>query len=197
VTGDASARNPLSTGHERAAAKWVEAYLFGDRRTHEECAGWILAVIRHRAWRLPADAEDLLQEVRLRLVESFEKGSFHGISSPKTYVQSVAKHACLDALRRAKVREALPFSEEQFPSSRDEPSEALAKREDARLCYEVLMGLPAHCRRLFQWILVEELTYEEMARRQSVAVGTVKSRLARCRDHAVSLRQSALGRGRR
>ncbi len=183
------------SNRETVAADWIEAYLFGDRRTHEECAGWILAVVRHRAWRLPADAEDLLQEVRLRLVRAFEKGAFRGTSSVKTYVQSVAKHTCLDALRRAKVREAIPFDEEQFPSSRDEPSETLAKRESARLCYDVLMRLPEPCRRLFQWILVDELTYEEMARRQSVAVGTIKSRLARCRDRAVSLRESIRGTG--
>ncbi len=184
------------TIRETTPSEWIEAYLFGDRQVHEECAAWTLSVVRHRAWRLPADSEDLLQEVRLRLLQAFEKGSFRGESSIRTYVESVAKHACLDALRRAKVREAIPFDEEQFPSSRDEPSETLARREDARLCHDVLMQLPASCRRLFQWILVDELTYEEMARKQSVAVGTVKSRLARCRDRALSLRETREGDAR-
>jgi len=174
--------------------QWIEAYLFGERSAQAECDAWTLAVIRHRTWRLREQEEDLLQDVRVRLVQAFERGAFRGDSSLKTFVQAVAKHTCLNAVRAARIRETSEFSEEQHPSSRDNPGEELEKTEQARLCYKVLTNLPESCRRLFQLVLVDELSYDEIARSLDLAVGTVKSRLARCRDRAVSLRRTLTGR---
>jgi RNA polymerase sigma-70 factor (ECF subfamily) len=172
---------------------WIEAWLLADRGTQAECDGWILAVIRHRAWRLGDHEEDLLQDVRLKLVESFERGAFRGDSSLKTFVQAVAKHTCLNAIRAARIRQTSPFSEELHPSLRDHPGEELERSEQARICYEVVHRLPERCRDLLRLVLIDELSYDEIGRRLDIATGTVKSRLSRCRDRAVSLRRSLVG----
>jgi len=171
----------------------VEAFLAGDTLVHREFEGWILAVIRHRTWRLGDQVDDLLQEIRLKLVRLFEGNAFRYESSLKTYVQAVSKHSCLDAVRRARIRETVPLSPEHPLPSSDNPIRSLERKESARICYEVLANLPETCRMIFRLALVDGLTYEEIAERLDVAMGTVKSRLARCRDRAVALRQTLFG----
>lgn len=189
----------MSGGSAAAMQDWIDGFLFGEREVHGECHGWILAVVRHRAWGLRQDEEDVVQEVKLKLLGLFEAGTFRGASSLKTFVQAVAKHSCLDALRRARVRAADPFSEEQFPSWRDHPANELERQESARLCYDVLAHLPGPCRELFRLLLVDDRSYEEIAGELGLAIGTVKSRLARCRDRALELREvlSSGWRGRK
>jgi RNA polymerase sigma factor (sigma-70 family) len=177
----------------------IEAFLAGDRAALAAVDAWCRAVIHHRAWRLSADLRDLLQECRLRLFRAFEKGTFRGRSSLKTFTQATAKHVCLDALRKAKVRSAVfvpnevPTTGEQIAASRDNPTDDLLANEELRLCFEVLIRLPEHCRTLFQMILEEEKGYDEMAEATRLSIGTIKSRLSRCRDRAVLLRRALSG----
>jgi RNA polymerase sigma-70 factor (ECF subfamily) len=178
-------------------ARLVEGFLLGDADTLRTLDEWILPVIRHRTWGLREQEEDLHQEIRLRLLKLFEAKAFRGDSALKTYVQSTAKYTCLDAVRRARVRGVQEPLEEQIPASRDHPDEDLEHWDDARLCRLVLQGLPPVCRALFQMILERELSYDQCARELEISLGTVKSRLARCRDKAVVLRQQHLApRGR-
>ncbi len=193
-----------AAGRPAHEALLVEGFLFGDRAALATVDGWILPVIRHRAWRLRASQEDLHQDIRFKLLGLFERGAFRGQSSLKTYVQAVAKHTCLDALRRAAIRIAAPIDDqaaELLPPSRDNPDEGVERSEQTALCYEVLSRLPQPCRHVFQRILEQERSYEEIAHELSISVGTVKSRLARCRDRAIALRADLLAvrrsRGRR
>jgi len=175
----------------------VEAFLIGEPEAVRTLDGWIVPVVRHRAWRLgEAAVEDLVQEIRFKLLKLFEAGAFRGNSSLKTYVQSTAKYTCLDAIRRARVRRAEELTEEHRSSPRDQPDVELERTESLRLCYRVLSSLPEACRRLLRLVLEREMSYESMAEELGVAMGTVKSRLARCRDRAVALRAEFLG-GRR
>jgi len=175
----------------------VEHYLDGDPRAVDEVTGWIRAVVLHRAWRLPDAREDLVQEGHARVVRVLREGRFGGRSSLKTFVQATTKHLCLDAVRRHRVRSLRAASPEETDRALEhaiDPDDylvdVLEQDEEVRRCREILDALPDTCRELFRWILAEERTYQEMAERMEVSVGTIKSRLSRCRDRAIALRST-------
>jgi RNA polymerase sigma-70 factor (ECF subfamily) len=171
-----------------ADGRTLAGFLAGDSEAVARFDAWILPVIRHRAWSLPAQQEDLLQEVRLRLLRGLSDGAFQGRSGLRHYVQRVTQYTCLDAVRRARVRRAEDLDAEPLVDPCDDPLEELSRRESARLGRWVLARLSERCRRLLLLLLEEELGYGEVARRLGLRVGTVKSRVARCRDRAVALR---------
>ncbi|GJM45467.1 MAG: hypothetical protein DHS20C21_23090 [Gemmatimonadota bacterium] len=166
----------------------IAGFLAGEAQAHAVLDDWITRVVHHRAWRLRADTEDLVQDVKYRLVRTLGENGFQGRSSLKTFAQSVAKNACLDALRRARIRTTEELSEEPPAPSNVDPGEAMDSRAGVRLAFEVLQRLPAPCRDLLRRILELEQDYESIAAELGVARGTVKSRAARCRDQAVRLR---------
>ena len=169
-----------------------EAFLTGDRAAVAQFDDWIRPVIRHRTWGLPEQEQDLLQEVRLRLLKELGAGSFRGQSALKTYVQSVAKYTCLDAVRWARVRRGHEPLREQIVAMTDQPDEQLERWDEARLCTMVLSGLSELCRDMLRMVFERRLRYEQIAAEMELSLGTVKSRLARCRDKAVTLRGELL-----
>lgn len=182
------------TEPRESAAALIEAYLRGEAAGHRQLDGWIAAVVRRRAWGLDETPDDLVQEVHLRLVRRLEHQEFRADSSLKTFVQAIAKHVCIDAIRKRRRWQTTPLIEEQFPHSNDDPGQTLERREQARLCFQVLQRLSEACRHLFRLILEEERTYEGVAADLGVPIGTVKSRLARCRDQAVAARKQLTNR---
>lgn len=174
---------------------WIEAFLHGEERATAQAYDWIRAVVHHRGWRL-GQSDDLVQDVAVELVRVFTAGRFEGRSSLKTFVQRIAKYTCLDAVRRERRASFTSWEETAEPEapSSDSPDERLDAREVARLCYAVLSRLPAPCRSLLRRVLTDDPGYDELAAELGVAVGTVKSRVARCRARANELRRRLLRR---
>ena len=71
-----------------------------------------------------------------------------------------------------------PVAVDQTPS----PLERLEQRDRARWVRQAIARLEPHRRLTLLLREVEELSYEEIAEMTGVAVGTVRSRLARARD---------------
>lgn len=136
------------------------------------------------AYRLtgdPHDAEDLTQEVFLRVFRSlhtFQPGTFEG------WLHRITTNLFLDgARRRQRIHmDALPErAEERLAEPHPAPAEALA---DAGLDGDVAAALAA-LSPAFRAALVlcdiEGLTYEEISEVLDVKVGTVRSRIHRAR----------------
>lgn len=176
----------------------IDAFLHGDGAVTREITAWVRGVVRHRAWRLDR-TDDLVQDVLLRLIETLGRGGFEGRSSLRTFVERVAKYTCLDAVRRERRHEFVEFDDATEPlvAANDDVLERIDSDERARLCYAVLDQLPAPCRELLQRTLAEDMRYEELAAADDVAVGTIKSRVARCRERANRLREHILAEPRR
>jgi len=167
----------------------VEGLLAGDPEPTAEIQRWIDVVIAHRAWRLNR-SEDLAQEVLLRVLRVLGENRFEARSSLKTFVQLIAKYTCLDAVRSE--RRSLLVSVEDFEEldapSGDNPERELEEKELRRLCYTVLDLLPEGCRSLLCRVGLEDDGYDILASEHEVAVGTIKSRVARCRERARAIR---------
>ena len=129
-------------------------------------------------WRLCAhlvdrqSADDLTQETYLRAVGAITR--FRGDSSARTWLLSIARRVCVDAIRRrSRRRRAL----------RRRGAEALEVPERAGEVElnVVLAGLSPDRRTAFTLTQVLGLSYEEAAQVAGCPVGTIRSRVARAR----------------
>ena len=175
-------------------ARRIDDFLHGDPATCREIEGWVARIVRLRAWRLRRDA-DLVQDILFELLRNLGAGRFAGRSALKTYVERVAKYRCIDALRRERLRRHLSWEEsgEPEPAHFDHPERRAEADQAVRLAQTVLSLLPAACRQLLKRLLVEDVSYEELAGEMDVATGTIKSRVARCRARANELRRKLGG----
>lgn len=132
------------------------------------------------------DADDAAQEAMIRIVRNL--GRFDGRSQFSTWVYRIATNAALDELRRRRRRPDLHVVEDDAPPPdppdpmADRTIEAIADREaiDAALA-----ELPDEFRAAVVLRDVHDLDYAEIADVLDVAVGTVKSRIARGRRQLV------------
>ncbi|MDQ3627811.1 MAG: RNA polymerase sigma factor SigE [Actinomycetota bacterium] len=181
----------------------------GDDRTSSADVGtWEEIVQQHsaRVYRLayrltgnPHDAEDLTQEVFVRVfrsLDSFTPGSFGG------WIHRITTNLFLDkARRRSRFRfdGFIDGAEERLPSRSPSPDVAYA---DGRFDSDVetaLAALPAEFRAAVVLCDVEGLTYEEIADVLGVKLGTVRSRIHRGRTmlrKALAHRAPSAGRTR-
>jgi RNA polymerase sigma-70 factor (ECF subfamily) len=144
---------------------------------------WAVAV---RTLRDPEDAADALQDA---LVSAYRgAASFRGDSAVTTWLHRVVVNACLDRLRREKVRPTVPLPEHHDPASpRDEHA-----RTDARLdVMSALARLPEGHRTAIVLVDLQELSVAEAAEVLGVAEGTVKSRCSRGRAMLAELLRPA------
>jgi RNA polymerase sigma-70 factor (ECF subfamily) len=136
----------------------------------------------------PDDAADALQDA---YVAAFRRaGTFRGDSLVTSWLHRVVVNACLDRLRRAKVRAADPLPEDLdrvqglgVEADRD-PAEELERRDAVT---EALATLNADQRAALVLVDMQGYGVEEAARILGCAPGTVKSRCARGRARLLPL----------
>ncbi|MCD6287350.1 MAG: sigma-70 family RNA polymerase sigma factor [Anaerolineae bacterium] len=144
----------------------------------------------------PAAADDATQEAFIsayRSIKKFRGGSF------RSWLLRIVTNACYDELRRRKRRPNVSWDD--FGDMDDEanphlvnggpkPEESVQQQELRALLERSIAKLPKHHRTTI--ILIDRigLSYEEAAKVMDVALGTVKSRLARARKEMQSLLQA-------
>ena len=143
--------------------------------------------LAHRIMGDPASAADATQEAFIsayQSIERFQGGSF------KSYLMRTVSNKCYDELRRRKRRPAASFEdfgemdEEANPAlvnGGESPEEYVKRQEMAHVIQAGIETLPPDQRITLVLRDVQGLSYQEIAQATDVALGTVKSRLARAR----------------
>jgi RNA polymerase sigma-70 factor, ECF subfamily len=152
--------------------------------TWEEVARVYGRKIYNFAYRLtgnPADANDLVQEVLLRVrkgLESYQPGSFEG------WLWRITRNAFLDGVRKQKRRPTTSLPDEidrwelaQTPGA-DVEYARVTLGDDIQ---KALLELPVEFREAVVMCDVVGLSYEEIAVAVSSPIGTVRSRIHRGR----------------
>lgn len=125
------------------------------------------------------NAEDLAQDT---FVTAFRKIAQFDPDSGKfsTWLITIAKRLCLNALRKAS---PVPMEEPASVSAPagDSPDHRAGRSDTFRALDAALANLSDEHRRAFIFAEIEELPYEEIARIENIAPGTVKSRVNRAK----------------
>jgi RNA polymerase sigma-70 factor (ECF subfamily) len=128
-------------------------------------------------WRLCAQlvsrelADDVAQEVYLRAYRALP--AFRGDSSARTWLLSIARRTCADAVRDLRRRRRLNVKFER-PAHEPDPAGAISVEA-------LLAGLDPERRLAFVLTQVIGLSYQEAAEICDCPVGTIRSRVARAR----------------
>lgn len=156
----------------------------GDRAAAEEFVRQSQADV----WRLcahlgsPRDADDLTQETYARAFGSLHR--FAGRSTARTWLLSIARRVCADAIRgRRPVR---PMAEIEPSGRGSDPADTVSLRL-------VLDAIDPQFREAFVLTQILGLSYPEAADVIGCPVGTIRSRVSRAREALVS----GLGHSRR
>jgi RNA polymerase sigma-70 factor (ECF subfamily) len=184
----------------------VAAHLAGD----PEAFGTLFARHRDRLWAValrttgdPEEAADALQDA---MVAAFRRAdSYRGDAAVTTWLHRIVVNACLDRLRRRKVRLAdpLPDDVEERGSVAaggagllvsgthgelvDDPADVVARREGQAAVLAALDTLPAEQRAALVLVDMQGYSVEETAQILQCAPGTVKSRCSRGRARLLPL----------
>ena len=176
----------------------------GDRAAFERLVSDHLPRVWPVVWRIVRsreDAEDVVQETFLSAWQSLD--GFRGDASFATWLHRIAVSRALNHVDRAaeRIRRAsssldAPPSEDaptpELPASSPSPLRALESKELMARLTTCLERLPSTFRAVLALREAESLAYEEIASVLDLAVGTVRSRLARART---TLKDCVEGRG--
>jgi RNA polymerase sigma-70 factor (ECF subfamily) len=180
-------------GGERDDASLIAAHVAGD----PDAFGMLFTRHRDRLWAValrttgnPEDAADALQDA---LISAFRRAeSFRGDSAVTTWLHRIVVNACLDRLRRAKVRSAEPLPDDlddhaargrvvtSSDPGDDPEAHALAGDRRGRVL-AALEQLPPDQKAALVLVDMEGYPVQEAAGILEVPTGTIKSRCARGR----------------
>ena len=149
------------------------------RRGDDAAAAEFVRATQADVWRLVAhlssrqQADDLTQETYARAFASLHR--FAGRSSARTWLLSIARRVCADAVRAAVRARAVP---QDIPTPTGDPAESVPVRA-------LLDVLNPDRREAFVLTQLVGLSYAEAADVCGCPVGTIRSRVARARADLV------------
>ena len=158
------------------------------RELHDELLGFIARRVRTRE-----DAEDILQEVMLRIHRS--SGELERVERVTAWIYRIASNAIVDYYRKPARRE-LPAGwqadveapgESESAWVADEPDTAELRGELARCLSPLVERLPASYRQALVLTELEGLTQAEAAARLGLSVSGMKTRVQRGRGRLKEL----------
>ncbi|WP_226666918.1 RNA polymerase sigma factor SigX [Metabacillus litoralis] len=124
-------------------------------------------------------AEDLVQEVYIRVLKSYDK--FEGRSSEKTWLISIARHVAIDWFRKQKTVKQRIFEKFDWEKSQIEdehqplPDEVVLQNEQVQWIYKALNGCTIDQRTVIILRYVQELSITETAEVLGWSVSKVKT----------------------
>ena len=136
----------------------------------------------HRIVINRSDAEDATQNALISIVKALP--TFDGRSQFSTWIYRIATNAALDEVRRINRRPRPTDKEAQYDMPQNDRTEAVAAQLDV---VAALAEISEEYRTTLVLRHVADLDYEEIAAIQGIAVGTVRSRLARGRAQLVGI----------
>lgn len=138
-------------------------------------------------------AEDIVQEAFVKgylALDSFE------INRPfYPWITRIARNLALNRIKRdskMSVFSELDETEIEVPDVSKNPLDSLIEKEDDRRLAQAVLTLPIPFRTVFVLRMVEKMSYEDIAKKLKISVGTVNSRLSRAREKLVEMLKDLL-----
>lgn len=161
------------------------------KRRDPQAERWYVESHRDRLYRAAVyflgyrdpEAEDVVQETLAQGLDRLE--TFEHRSSLYTWLNQICVHLCY---RRVRMRQRLALGAEsdlresfELPAQGLDALASLLSAERKERLHRALAGLEDGCRQVLEQRDLKAQPYQEVARKLKIPVGTVMSRLARCR----------------
>lgn len=154
--------------------------------------------IAYRMFNNTQDAQDVSQEILIKVYRNLRKYNGTDGGSFKRWVYTIANNACIDEIRRRKARispESLDSQTElqdgtinrQFESSEDSPEAIILGKERRMQIKSAIEALAPEYRQMIVLRDITGLSYEEICEVTGNKMGTVKSKISRARGKLKSL----------
>ena len=132
-------------------------------------------------------ADDLVQEVLIRLVRKVQSGEFDpGKGSLMSFAYGIALFVAREQFkRRSNTREILHLNDERpadIPEDRPRPDEVLQQSEQALRLRKAISELPDIEREVIMLVLDHDLSLQDVANISDMPVNTVKSHIHRAKQ---------------
>lgn len=124
-------------------------------------------------------AMDIVQESFIRAYQALDR--FEEGQPFYPWLSTIATNLTLNHLRRSKRQTSLDDSYRERADPAPDPLERLQTEENERRLMEAVQKLPDEYRTVFVLRTFDHLSYEEIAARLHISLGTVDSRLFRAR----------------
>lgn len=172
---------------EREEKRFIARLRRHDEKAHSELAARFGGEVQRRAYRMLRDhheAEDIAQEV---FVTAFKKiAQFREEGALKGWLLTITSNMARDRIKYLKLRgrgytEQIDGEEGRSVAGASDVHAQAVSREKVRRLTRSLAQLPPEFREVLVLQFSEGLSYDEIAERVSVPVGTVRSRISRAR----------------
>ena len=124
------------------------------------------------------DAEDIVQETLLRLMQS--SAVFRDEEHMKAWLLKVSANLCKDFLKRARVKREIATGENEWGHEQAEPEDD--RPDEEQDVWEAVMSLPEKYRTVIHLYYYEEYSTKEIAKILKLKDVTVRSLLKRGRE---------------
>jgi RNA polymerase sigma-70 factor, ECF subfamily len=131
------------------------------------------------------EAEDAVQEAFLSAFHNAAKFEYRGSGSLGAWLRRICVNECYNRWRqkdRMLVTQASEMEAYLRPKSGENAAGEMEKSDDQRALYEALGKLGDACRRMIELRDLKGESYAAISRALSIPMGTVMSRLYRCRE---------------
>lgn len=158
---------------------------------NEHANRFLIEKFKNLVWHLvlrmvsqPEDAEDLCQEIFLRVFRDI--GKFRGESKLSTWIGAIAYNMSVTYLRK-KGNNIMVSVDNYLPVASGKPAvesadEALDKSSMKKVVHRIIDTLPVQYRTVITLFYLEELSYKEIEEVTGMPDGTIKSYLNRGRQ---------------
>lgn len=137
-------------------------------------------------------AEEIANDVLFKAVSKAARYD-SAMGSLDTWLSRITRNAVIDYIResnrnptRVESKRTVPIEDYNTPDSRLNPEELMIKQQEREILYRAIEKLPPELRTAIM-MDINELTYEEMAEKLKIPLGTLKSRLSRARENLARL----------
>jgi RNA polymerase sigma-70 factor (ECF subfamily) len=132
----------------------------------------------------PEDAEDAVQEVYIKLATAGSRAP-DGDADAGGWVYRVAENTLKDLKRKARLRNRADIRDVLHYDDvvdNDDPLTLLLRQEAGSMFLSNYGNLPPKLRTVFIARYQDGLSYEQIAKKYNIAIGTVASRMTRARE---------------
>ncbi|WP_340102694.1 RNA polymerase sigma factor [Rhodohalobacter sp. 8-1] len=172
--------------------KYVKKALEGDQRAYQQLTEKYRRPLEYHVRKMVKESEqveDLVQEAFIKAFKNLE--SYNSSYAFSTWLYRITTNHTIDYLRKKKLKTTSidkPIKTREgemsfeLPDEQAETDRAIIRKQRKKIITHAIDNLPEKYRQVIQMRHIEELSYQEIADKLDLPLGTVKAHIFRARE---------------